>query len=293
MKSSYILAALLMLVAACSDPAGQTPPAAPPPEAPPQTVAYACDQDRQAEASYGADGALTLTMGDETWPMNPAQAVSGARWTGETLEWWVTMEGGEEVGVLRQMNAQRIGEAVVARCVRPTSGGVLAPEPPSADRAEATSTPVADGACMAPALSLRTVSADAGAGSRFNVLAFTNEGTSVCTLNGYASVALIGTDGRVRDGFRVIQEPGAYYGESSTIVPVRLAPDASAYFDLVSTAVAGEVPGETEPCPAVVAVRVSPPGDTGSAQAPLELNPCNQRVRITPFRPTEETSRGG
>ena len=292
MKSPY-LAALLLVLAACNDPATQTRQAPSPPEAPPQTVVYACDGARSAEASYGADGALALTLGDETWPMNPAEAVTGARWTGETLEWWVTLDDGEEVGVLRQLNAQRIGEAVVARCMRPSSGGLLAPEPPNATPAEASTTPVAADACRAPALSLRAVSADAGAGSRFNVLAFTNEGTAACTLSGYPGISLIGANGRAREGFRVVQEPGPYYGEAAAIAPVRLEPDASAYFDLVSTAVAGEVPGETEPCPAVVAVRVSPPGDAGSVQAPLELNPCNQRVRVTPFRPTEDIARGG
>lgn len=292
MKSPYA-AALLLVLAACNDPVATPPPAAPPPEVPPQTVVYACDGERSAEASYGADGALALTVGDETWPMNPADAVSGARWTGETLEWWVTLEGGQEVATLRQLNAQRIGEAVVARCVRPTDGGVLAPEPPSSSTTDATVTPTAGEACRAPALSLRSVSADAAAGSRYNVLAFTNEGSAACTLNGYPGISLIGTNGQAREGFRVIQDPGPYYGQSTAIAPVQLAPEASAYFDLVSTAVAGEVPGETEPCAAVIAVRVSPPGDAGSVQAPLALNPCNERVRITPFRPTEDSARAG
>lgn len=297
MKARYALA-LLVVLAACTDRAGETPPPPLPNEPPPQTVVYACDQDRPAEASYGADGALALTLGNETWPMQPAEAVSGARWTGETLEWWVTLEGGQEVATLRQLNAQRIGEAVLARCVRPTTGGVLAPEPPAATTpavADAPAAPAATGEqpCAGPALSLHVVSADAAAGSRFNVLAFTNEGTSACILNGYPGVTMIGTNGQARAPFRIIQDPGLYYGESASIEPVRLQPSGSAYFDLVTTAVAGEVPGETEPCPAVVAVRASPPGDSGSVQTPLALNPCNQRARVTPFRPTETTTRGG
>ena len=292
MKPFYAVALLAALVA-CNDSTTQSTPVPPPPEAPPQTVAYACEGGMAAEASYGADGALALTVGDETWPMNPGDAVSGARWTGETLEWWITLDGDEEVGVLRELNSQRIGEAVVARCVRPTNGGVLAPEPLTSREPDVAITPAAGSDCQAPALSLRAVSADAAAGSRFHVLAFTNEGISACTLNGYPGISLIGVNGEARSGFRVIQDPGLYYGETASIEPVRLEPDASAYFDLVTTVVAGEVAGETEPCAAVVAVRVSPPGDAGSVQAPLALNPCNRRVRLTPFRPTESTTRGG
>lgn len=286
----------VFVLAACGEPATQAPPASTPAEPAPQTVAYACEGGAQAEASYSADGALALTVGDETWPMNPAEAVSGARWTGETLEWWVTLEGGQEVATLRRLNTQRIGEAVVARCVRPTTGGVLAPEPlvdePTLTPND-TVTPSTDQPCRAPALSLRAVSEEGAAGSRYNVLSFTNEGTAACTLNGYPGVSLIGANAQARSPFRILQDPGPYYGEASAIEPVRLEPDQSAYFDLVTTVVSGEVPGETEPCPAVVAVRVSPPGDTGSAQTPLALNPCNQRARVTPFRPTADPVRGG
>jgi len=292
---------LLLALAACSDPVGDRTPVAPPAvEPPPQTVAYACDQDRQAEASYGPDGSLALTVGDETWPMNPADAVTGARWTGETLEWWVTTSGAQEVAVLRRLNGQRIGEAVLARCVRPTDGGVLVVEPTAPEPSEVapeapTPDPAArgDAPCRAAALSLRRVSEEGAAGSRYDVLALTNAGTAACTLRGYPGVSMIGPSGQARSPFRILQDPGPNYAEAAAIGTVRLAPGASAYFDLVTTAVAGEIAGETEPCPGVVAVRVSPPGDAGTLQAPVELNPCNQRARVTPFRPTEDTSRGG
>jgi hypothetical protein len=300
MKSPYGLV-LLSALAACDPSPSQAPVAADSTtEPPPQTVAYACDQDRQAEASYGADGSLALTVGDETWPMNPADAVTGARWTGEALEWWVTTDGGQEVAMLRRLNSQRVGEAVLARCVRPTDGGVLVPEPAvPATPGASTATPpaveavAADAPCRTSSLSLRVASEEAAAGSRYHVLAFTNAGTAACTLNGYPGVSLIGQTGQPRSPFRMIQDSGPYHGSSGAIVPVRLAPGASAYFDVITTAVAGEVAGEAEPCPAVVAVRVSLPGDATTAQVPAQLNPCNQRARVTPFRPTEDTARGG
>ena len=288
MKHAYAIAAILAL-AACSDPRDQTPPAAPPSEPPPQTVAYACEGGSTAEASYSADGALALTVGDETWPMRAAEAVSGSRWVGTDLEWWVTLENGREVGTLRRLGAQGVGEAVVARCLRPTGGGVLAPEPPSSAAPQAT--PAAN-SCRAPALSLEVVSQEGAAGSRYAVLAFGNQGTAACMLQGYPDLTLIGPNGRARDGIRVNQDPGAYYSEGQAITPVTLEPGGRAFFDLVSTAVAGEIPGETEPCAPVVAVRASPPADEGSIQAPLELTPCNGRVRVTPFRPVENPNRG-
>lgn len=289
---STSLAAVLVL-AACTD--RPSADASPPPasEPPPQTVAYACEDGRAAEASYGAAGSLTLTVGDETWPMNPAEAVSGARWTGEAFEWWVTLEGGQEIGTLRRLGPDRIGETVVARCVRPSAGGVLAPEPPTGDVGGPEPAALPESPCRAPALSLAVVSTEGAAGSRHTVLAFENQGSSLCRLQGYPGLTLIGADGRPRDDIRVDQNPGAYYPAGEAIGPVELEPGGRAFFDLVSTAVAGEIPGETEPCRATVAVRASPPGDAGSVQAPLELNPCNGRVRVTAFRPVEDPARGG
>ena len=289
MKPAYAIAAILTL-AACTDPREQPPPAAPPSEPPPQTVVYACEGGSPAEASYSADGALALTVGEETWPMRSAEAVSGSRWVGTELEWWVTLDNGQEVGTLRRLGAEGVGEAVVARCLRPTGGGVLAPEPPSSSVPQAT--PAAN-RCRAPALSLEVVSQEGAAGSRYTVLAFENQGTAACTLQGYPDLSLIGPNGQERDGFRVNQDPGPYYPDGQAITPVTLEPGGRAFFDLVSTAVAGEIAGETEPCAPVVAVRASPPSDTGSIQAPLDLNPCNGRVRVTPFRPAADPNRAG
>lgn len=294
MKTSDLLIAMTAIAvgfSACTDRKAEAPPAAPPSQPPPQTVVYGCDGDRVAEASYGADGALALTVGEDTWPMIPAEAVSGSRWIGENLEWWVTLEDGQEIGTLRRLGPERIGETVVARCLRPTSGGVLAPEPPARDGPQAG--PVTGEPCQAPALSLEVVSSEGAAGSRYTVLAFRNEGSSVCRLRGYPGLTLIGPNGQPRPNIRVNEEPGSYYPEAVGIEAVALDPGERAYFDLVSTAVAGEIPGETEPCAPVIAVRASPPGDDGSIQAPLDLNPCNGRVRVTAFRPVEDPNRPG
>lgn len=286
MKPVRAVVALLLLAACTEQRAAEAPPTAPQDAPPPETVAYACDGGRSAEASYSADGAVALTLDGETWPMNPAEAVSGTRWIGEDLEWWVTLENGQEVGTLRRLGAQRVGETVVARCLRPTSGGVLAPEPPVVEAPQVTA--AAGEPCRAPALSLEVASGDAAAGSRFTVLAFANEGSGVCRLQGYPDLTLIDADGEALTRFRINHDPGSYYAGNRPIEAVSLEPGERAYFDLVTTAVAGEIPGETEPCAPIIAVRASPPGDEGSVQAPIELNPCNGRARVTPFRPIEE-----
>lgn len=290
MKPVHAIVAAVLTLAGCTPRDRERQPAAPASEPPPQTVVYACEGGRPAEAGYAADGSLVLTIGDETWPMNPAEAVSGSRWTGAQLEWWVTLERGQEVGVLRGLGPDGVGEAEVARCVRPTGGGVLAPEPPdlAAAGVAAPANP-----CVTSQLSLAVVSQEGAAGSRYTVLAFENAGTARCSLQGYPQLSLIGSDGRPLADMSVNHDRGASGNATGSIEPVALEPGGRAYFDLVSTAVAGEVAGESEPCAPVIAVRAAPPNDQSAVQAPLELSPCNGRVRITPFRPTEDPNRAG
>ncbi len=136
-------------------------------------------------------------------------------------------------------------------------------------------------ACGAATLSLEVVAQDAGAGSRFATLAFTNTGTTACVLDGYPDIALLDTAGQPRTPFRIEQTP-----VTTDLAPVTLSPGVQAWFDLVTTAVAGEVPGEKEPCPATTAVRAIIAG--ANVDAPIELNPCNQRARVSTIRATAE-----
>lgn len=281
MRLSLILTAALA-VSACTERAAEPPPAPEPAEAQSISIPYVCGAGQSAEARYAADGTVVVNHAGQDYPMNPAEAVSGARWTGADLEWWVTLESGEEVGTLRRLGPDRVGEAVVARCVRPASGGVLAPDPSAAGQAN-TPEP-----CASAGLALDVVSTEAGAGSRYTVLAFTNTGASACSLEGYPGLSLLGEDGAARGDLRVDQSLGPYYAEAGRPDRVVLFPGGRAFFDLISTAVAGEIPGETEPCRAITTVQAGPPGDAGNLEAELELNPCNGRVRVTPFRPVQE-----
>ena len=231
---------------------------------------------------YGDGGVLSLNYNGRIHEMRPAPATSGSRWLGETLEWRILLEDSGEVGTLSRTTAPPGDDAVIARCVRAPVGAPLAPEPGAVTRAS--------NACRADVLSLEVTGHDAGAGNRFTTLAFRNDGTTACTLQGYPGLALVGANGQPRAPFRFEQAPEPYYTPTQTPAVVTLEPGGRAWFDLRTTAVAGEVAGETEPCPAVTAIRAEPPGEAGAVQAAVQLNPCNQRARVSPFRPTEDSS---
>ena len=272
----------LLALSACNRPADQTPAAAPPATEAVTAVTYVCQGGAPAEALYGDDDTLTLNYGGQTYEMNPGQATSGSVWVGQTLEWRVTLEGEGEVATLQQRNAAPGSDPIVARCLRAQSGAPLVPAP---------GTPTAaSNACQPGALSLEVTGGDAGAGNRYTTLAFRNDGTAACTMEGYPSLVLVGGDGQPRTPFRISQETGPYYSDGRAPVVVTLEPGGRAWFELHTTAVAGEVAGETEPCPLVTAVRAGPPGAGPAAQAALELNPCNQRGSVSPLRPVEDSS---
>lgn len=264
-----------VLAAGCGQRTDEAPPA-PPPQPEPLSVTYVCAGGAGAEARYGSAGQLTLVFGQTSFPMRAAEAVSGSRWVGESLEWWVTLEAGDEVGTLRQLGPDGVGREVVARCVRPMAGGVLAPEPGQ---------PADPVACRPEDLDLRPVGTDAGAGQRWTTLALRNRGDAACLLEGYPSLGLEGEGGALRTDLRLDRTPGPYYAQRD-IAPVTLDPNGEAYFDLGWTVVAGEIATEAEPCDAVTAVRAGPSDADPTARTELEAAPCNGRIRVTPVRPT-------
>lgn len=141
-------------------------------------------------------------------------------------------------------------------------------------------TPVAGAPCIGSSLTLELTAQDAGAGNRYATLALRNTSTVSCTLQGYPDIQLIGEDGQPRSPFAINQTTGA---EPALVT---LEPNGQAWFDLRTTAVAGEVPGETEPCPATKAIRFMAGGS--NADTALPLNPCNQRASVTAIRATAE-----
>lgn len=174
-----------------------------------------------------------------------------------------------------------LGALALAACGQPSVETPPTASPAPQEQAPPEASEAAGASCTGASLSLAVTAQDAGAGSRFATLAFTNTGAAVCTLEGYPEIALLGADGQPRSPFRIEQTPA-----TTDVAPVTLPPGGQAWFDLVTTAVAGEVPGETEPCPAATAVRAVIGG--AKVDAPIQLNPCNQRARVSTIRATAE-----
>lgn len=261
-------AALCVALAGCQpgDPAESDPA---PSQAAPEPARYVCEDGGTIETRSAGGGPLELTRAGETTVLRPADAVSGARWTGESLEWWIRLEDGRELGALRQLGPDGVGDQLLALCERPAPGAGAVAAPPSGEAA-------GPAPCRTPALTLALVSQDAGAGSRGATFALTNAGSAPCRLEGAPRLALDGGAGV--EALEIAAAPGA-------ADPVDLAPGGRAWFDVLSSAMPhGDEP---TPCPAVTAVRAGAPGDTGWAEAAYAAEACGGAVRVTPVRASE------
>lgn len=257
---------LALALAACS-PDDPTPPQG---EALPvdgQVVAYACEDGREARVLYATDDTAELDLAGETFALNPVPATQGRRWIGQSVEWWLTDEAGQEVATLRTLSPERVGAALLARCVRPSGETGVLPAPSTPTEAAATAPD-----CLTPALRIATAGSDAGAGQRGTTVSLTNAGSDACTLSGW--VRLEG-----REGQELQVERSGEAGQ-----PLTLAPGQSAYFDLLSSAIPREDAEGPEPCVELSRVRVGAPGDSGLATVTLNQTACGSRVRITPLR---------
>lgn len=128
MKPSLFLTPFLALIplAACSGPTG-----APEAKAPTKTVAmtwvrYVCEDGRTLSALYPDSQTAQLMVGDTTHLLRIARSASGARYTGDALQWWTK---GEE-GALAPLKAgEDIASAPGVRCVPPAKAPVDPPAP--------------------------------------------------------------------------------------------------------------------------------------------------------------------
>lgn len=229
-------------------------------------LAWSCLDGEAIETRSAGDGPLQLTRGGRQLLLRPAEAVSGARWTGEDVEWWVLAQDGRERATLRTLGPDGVGDQVLARCEREAPGARSLAPAPAAGAAP----------CRTADLTLALVGQDAGAGSRGATFALVNDGAAPCSLEGRPRLALAGDERAAR--IAVAPAPGA---ETAVV----LAPGDRAWFDLISSALPhGDEP---EPCPEVDTVRAGAPGDDGWTEAALALQPCGGAVRVTPVRATE------
>jgi len=56
-------------------------------------VRYACDDNAVVQASYPTPDMAVVQYGDNTYEMQSARSADGARYVGDTLEWWTKGNG--------------------------------------------------------------------------------------------------------------------------------------------------------------------------------------------------------
>lgn len=107
----------------CSAPA----PAPPPPVQPePAWTAYACADGRSLLAAYPDSRHADLRLDGSTYRLAQAVSGSGARFTGEGLQWWIKGDAGMLAPLAR---GEEIAAAPGVHCEPPSDAPVAPPEP--------------------------------------------------------------------------------------------------------------------------------------------------------------------
>ncbi|MFD1517334.1 DUF4232 domain-containing protein [Pseudonocardia yunnanensis] len=160
--------------------------------------------------------------------------------------------------------------------VPPVTGAPTAQSAPTSQPGTAqptrTEVPSNDGAAAGPQrcttgeLSASLGQGDAGAGSAFFPLIFTNTGSRTCELRGFPGVSYVAGD----DGHQVGQA-AAMSGERGAQVPI--APGATAVAQLRLANALNFDEATCRPTP-VRGLRVYPPGDTASLFVPMDGTGC-------------------
>lgn len=281
-----VLALGTLGLAACSgDQADPPEPVeAPVPDEAPATgvaIAYDCASGRSLSVIYATDRTAALTYEGRSYRLRPVTSGSGARYTGEELEWWSASRDGREEGRLSRLDAEGRPQGIeLERCVR--KGQPLTPASNPQSMATAP-------ACAGPQLALEVESSDAGAGNRGMILSLRNAGTGTCSVTGYPGVTL--RDGEGRPVVAIRADPWITGDPDEPPRPVELSPGASAFFDIGWNVVPHESEGETR-CPVVQGLRVTAPGDTAPLTVDQEMTVCGGRIKVGPLRATAEISAG-
>lgn len=315
MSSRVVLMSALVVVGGCSRNEPAPPPVDPTPAVviEPVSVVYACESGKTvavqylaADAATGAEansvpgvGSARVSYLNENHVLPSAEAASGARYSGDGFEWWVTNRQGKETATLGRLGARGAVVAIAERCERlsdkaATPAGLPASAPGGVLAAAAP--------CTTEGLALSAEGGDAGMGNRVAVLGLRNTGPQACSLSGYPGVTLLDKDGAAVSQVRIDQTTGNYFRSGQAPTPVELASGAKAYFDLAWNVVPNEGNGE-KTCPGVEAVRIKTPVVAGAAAAGAAaggdkptagltlaqgMRPCGGRVRLTPLRPVLE-----
>ncbi|MEH1940573.1 MAG: DUF4232 domain-containing protein [Nostoc sp.] len=134
--------------------------------------------------------------------------------------------------------------------------------------------------CETSQLSVRRVSQDAGVGNVALTYAFTNNGSSPCTLNGYPGLALLDAKDRPLQGIKVIRSKDTYFSSNQPQQRVTLAPGKQASFQIAYN----HIRSTEEQCPTSSKIQITPPNAYEHFTVTEQIKPCTGKVRVTPVR---------
>ncbi|MEH2367795.1 MAG: DUF4232 domain-containing protein [Nostoc sp.] len=134
--------------------------------------------------------------------------------------------------------------------------------------------------CETSQLSVRRVSEDAGVGNVALTYAFTNNGSSPCTLYGYPGLALLDAKDRPLQGIKVIRSKDTYFSSKQPRQQVTLAPGKQASFQIAYN----HISSPDQNCPMSSKIQITPPNAYEHFTVTEQIKPCTGKVRVTPVR---------
>lgn len=135
--------------------------------------------------------------------------------------------------------------------------------------------------CQTNQLSVRRVKEETGLGNVGVTYAFTNTGSSVCTLKGYPGFELLDTKGQKLKGVRVNWSEGTYFQKDMPPQQVTLAPGTQALFQIAYNN-GTQYPGQS--CPESTKVEITPPNAYQHFTLPEHIQTCWGKIEVTPVR---------
>ena len=218
MKPSLFLTSLFLLpLAACSDPPGAAPAAKPETKTVAMAwVRYVCEDGRSLSALYPDSETAQLKLGETTHLLRIARSASGARYTGDALQWWIK---GEQ-GMLAPLKpGEDIASAPGVTCAPPSQAPVEPPAPGTPgglpdDRTPLSEAPAAPGSAQAAATVVETYYAFLESGRPAEAAKLRRDGKPE-DLTAFAQIhAQVGAPGALEGaaGSSYVQVPIVLYG---------------------------------------------------------------------------------
>jgi hypothetical protein len=176
-------------------------------------------------------------------------------------------------------------QALPAITQQPTKEAVLTSTPIPTGKTTDNSTPEATIAtnptrCETSQLSVRRVSEDAGVGNVALTYAFTNNGSSPCTLYGYPGLALLDEKGQPLKEVKIIRSQDTYFSSKQPRQKVTLAPGKQASFQIAYN----HITSPEENCPTSSKIEITPPNAFQHFTLTEQIKPCTGKVRVTPVQ---------